>query len=111
MELHALDGQFAVAHTHDLTVVQPHVRERKLLGALEPFKQRGKSGAWVSDLMPHTAAIADERGFFERGQRVAPEALRENLSLLDEGSLFLIPLDHLEKAGVLLRETFGHVLP
>ena len=35
----------------------------------------------------------------------------ENLSLLDEGSLFLIPLENLEKAGVLLRETFGHILP
>jgi len=25
-----------------------------------PFAQRGKSGAWMSDLMPHTAKIADE---------------------------------------------------
>jgi CheY-like chemotaxis protein len=47
----------------------------------------------------------------EEGRRVAPDSLRENLALLDEGSLFLIPLDNLEKAGVLLRETFGHVLP
>ena len=27
------------------------------------FKQRGKSGAWVSDLLPHTAAIADDLCF------------------------------------------------
>jgi CheY-like chemotaxis protein len=45
------------------------------------------------------------------GERVAPDSLRANLALLDEGSLFLIPLDNLEKAGVLLRETFGQVLP
>ncbi|QJE95764.1 DUF1501 domain-containing protein [Luteolibacter luteus] len=36
---------------------------KKLLGALEPFHARGQSGATVSDLMPHTAAIADELCF------------------------------------------------
>lgn len=34
-----------------------------LLAPLEPFKQRGKSGAWVSDLLPYTASIADELTF------------------------------------------------
>ena len=34
-----------------------------LIGPIEPFKQRGKSGAWVSDLMPHTAAVADDLCF------------------------------------------------
>ena len=34
-----------------------------MLAPLEPFKQRGKSGAWVSDLLPHTAKIADELTF------------------------------------------------
>src|SRR5262245_43086643 len=29
------------------------------LAPIEPFKQHGKSGAWVSALMPHTAEIAD----------------------------------------------------
>lgn len=28
-----------------------------------PFQQRGQSGAWVSDLLPHTAAIADQLAF------------------------------------------------
>lgn len=36
---------------------------KKLLGALEPFRSRGQSGATVSDLMPHTAAIADDLCF------------------------------------------------
>ena len=31
-----------------------------VLGPLAKFKQRGKSGAWVSDLLPHTATIADD---------------------------------------------------
>jgi len=34
-----------------------------LLGPIEPFHKRGESGAWVSDLMPYTAAIADELCF------------------------------------------------
>jgi hypothetical protein len=34
-----------------------------MLEPVEPFKQYGNSGAWVSDLMPHTAKIVDELCF------------------------------------------------
>ncbi len=34
-----------------------------MLAPVEPFAQHGKSGAWVSKLMPHTAKIADELCF------------------------------------------------
>ena len=34
-----------------------------LLGPIEPFRQHGESGAWVSALMPHVAEIADELCF------------------------------------------------
>ena len=34
-----------------------------MLAPVEPFAQRGASGAWVSDFLPHTAAIADELCF------------------------------------------------
>ena len=34
-----------------------------MLAPLEKFKQRGKSGAWVSDMLPYTAAIADDLTF------------------------------------------------
>lgn len=33
------------------------------LAPIEPFKQRGQSGAWVSDFLPFTAAIADDLCF------------------------------------------------
>ncbi len=36
-----------------------------LAGSIFNFKQRGKSGAWMSDLMPHTAKIADELCFIK----------------------------------------------
>lgn len=34
-----------------------------ILQPIEPFRQYGQGGAWVSDLMPHTAAVADELCF------------------------------------------------
>ena len=37
----------------------------KILGPQAEFKQRGESGAWVSDLMPNLASIADELCFLK----------------------------------------------
>ncbi|MEY3173957.1 MAG: hypothetical protein RLZZ436_1871 [Planctomycetota bacterium] len=34
-----------------------------MLAPVEPFRQRGESGAWVSDFLPHTAAVADRLCF------------------------------------------------
>jgi Protein of unknown function (DUF1501) len=34
-----------------------------LMGPLAPFRQYGKSGRWVSDLMPHIGAISDDLTF------------------------------------------------
>jgi len=34
-----------------------------LLAPIEPFRRWGESGAWVSDLMPHTGGVADELCF------------------------------------------------
>ncbi|MDF1861716.1 MAG: DUF1501 domain-containing protein [Verrucomicrobiales bacterium] len=36
-----------------------------VLNNIEPFRQYGQSGAWVSDLMPHTGAIADDLCFLK----------------------------------------------
>ena len=38
-------------------------KNKLLLAPVEPFKQHGQSGAWVSALMPYTAAIADDLCF------------------------------------------------
>lgn len=37
----------------------------KMLGPQAKFKQRGQSGAWVSNLMPHLATVADEISFLK----------------------------------------------
>ncbi|MEN9675371.1 MAG: hypothetical protein RIS76_1267 [Verrucomicrobiota bacterium] len=34
-----------------------------LLAPVEPFRQRGQCGAWVSDFLPHTAGIVDDLCF------------------------------------------------
>ena len=39
--------------------------KRKLLSPIEPYKQYGESGAWVSDLMPYTGKIADDICFIK----------------------------------------------
>ena len=36
-----------------------------LVGSIFEFKQRGKSGNWVSELMPHTAKVVDELCFIK----------------------------------------------
>ncbi|MEI6238986.1 MAG: DUF1501 domain-containing protein [Planctomycetia bacterium] len=36
-----------------------------ILAPLEPFAQYGQCGAWVSDLMPHTASIVDDLCFIK----------------------------------------------
>jgi hypothetical protein len=40
-------------------------QKQRLLPAIAPVRQRGSSGAWVSDFLPHTAAIADELCFIK----------------------------------------------
>jgi hypothetical protein len=42
-----------------------NAKGKLVLGPIEPFKQRGQSGAWVSDFLPHTAAIADDLCFIK----------------------------------------------
>lgn len=45
------------------------------------------------------------------GERVPPEELRENLSLLDSASLFLLPLDPSKDPSSLLRSLFARIVP
>ncbi|HVY70469.1 MAG TPA: DUF1501 domain-containing protein [Verrucomicrobiae bacterium] len=40
-----------------------NAKGKLVLGPIEPFKQHGQSGAWVSALMPHVASIADDLCF------------------------------------------------
>ncbi len=80
-----------------------------LSGAVGPAVEAVQSAAGVLGARP------DARLFhiwlLEKGERIVPHELRHNLSLVDEGSLFLVPAENPDKAGVLLREMFGRILP
>jgi CheY-like chemotaxis protein len=49
--------------------------------------------------------------FIDKDEEDAMETLRQNVALLEEGSLFLIPIGSDDKARVLLRDLFARVLP
>lgn len=57
-ELNRRSGEPAKWRTDKLS--QATSANRKWLGSLWDFKQRGASGIWVSDLFPHVAKVADE---------------------------------------------------
>lgn len=43
-----------------LTTMTAGQKQYKVLPSRAPFRQRGESGLWISDLLPHTAKIADD---------------------------------------------------
>jgi len=46
-----------------------------------------------------------------KGERISPDELRENLSLLDEASLFLLPLESGKEPTALMRGLFSRIVP
>jgi CheY-like chemotaxis protein len=46
-----------------------------------------------------------------KGERALPDELRENLSLIDEASLFLVPLESTKEPRTLLRSLLARILP
>ena len=58
---------------------------KRLLAPVEPFRQHGQSGAWVSALMPHTAQIVD-RLCFVKGMHTDAVNHAPAISLLLSGS-------------------------
>jgi hypothetical protein len=71
-----------------LTGMSAHQAILPLAGSLFPFRRHGQCGAWVSDLLPHTAKVVDELAiirsmyteainhdpaitFFQTGQQIA----------------------------------------
>ncbi len=48
-----------------LTTMTSGQKTRPVLPAISGFKQYGKSGAWLSDFLPHMASVADELCFIK----------------------------------------------
>lgn len=61
--LNKLNGQplpDSVRQGQRLTGMSAHQAILPMAGSIFPFRQHGQSGAWVSDLLPHTAKVVDE---------------------------------------------------
>ena len=61
--MHGQDLPPSVRETQRLSTMSGGQSAFPIVGPLRPFKQRGESGAWVSDFLPYTGAIADELCF------------------------------------------------
>jgi len=104
-----------------------HLPVQSRFAALWPLAAHGALGGLVllsaasSDLQARVAGMAAALSHLPRartihvlllrkGSRVGPEALRENLSLIDEASLFLLPLEGGKHPRSLLRALFTRLL-
>jgi hypothetical protein len=72
----------------------------------------------ASALVEIAAALGSQPGartfhvvMLAEGERVSPDELRANLSLLDSASLFLLPIDPQKDPGSLLRSLFARIVP
>ncbi|MCA9133563.1 MAG: DUF1501 domain-containing protein, partial [Planctomycetales bacterium] len=57
---HGLELPDSVRRGQRLTGMSGHQATLPIAGSKFKFKQHGRSGTWVSELLPHTAAVADE---------------------------------------------------
>ncbi len=64
-ELHGTPMPDSYLGTKRFSSMTGNPKGKVALGPIEPFKQYGQSGAWVSDLMPHTAQVVDELCFIK----------------------------------------------
>lgn len=116
----SVDAEFAIELIHlpeDATFASlwPFAAHRAL-GTI--FLLDANMGGSASALMDVAAALGRQPGartfhvvMLGEGERVSPDELRENLSLLDSASLFLLPIDARKDPSVLLRSLFARIVP
>jgi hypothetical protein len=63
VKMHGQDLPASVRETQRLSTMSGGQSSFPIVGPLRPFRQHGESGAWVSDFLPYTGAIADELCF------------------------------------------------
>ena len=64
-KMHGQEIPQSVRETQRLSTMSSGQSAFPIVGPLRPFKQRGQSGAWVSDFLPYTAAIVDDLCFIK----------------------------------------------
>ena len=82
------------------------------------FLLSGNVGAAANTLAPMVDRVSElprvrlfHSVLLGKGDRVSPDELRENLSLIDDASLVLIPLDTSKDPATLLGRLFSRIVP
>ena len=63
VKMHGQDLPESVRNSQRLSTMSGGQSAFPIVGPLRPFRQYGESGAWVSDFLPYTGAIADDLCF------------------------------------------------
>jgi hypothetical protein len=115
-----VDGEFGIDLIH-LPAAQRSeavagLAAHRALGTLVLLDARvGESSARVATISQSLSARSGSRNFnvvmLGEGERMAPEELRENLSLMDQASLFLLHADGKQDSASVVRSLFARIVP
>lgn len=64
-KMHGQELPASVRNTQRISTMSNGQSSFPIVGPIAKFEQRGRSGAWVSDLLPYTAGIADDLCFIK----------------------------------------------
>jgi len=116
----AVDAEFAIELIHlpedgTFAALWPFASHRALGTIVLLDAKMAGSGSALTDVAAVLGRQPGARTFhvvmLGEGERVSPDELRENLSLLDSASLFLLPIDPRKDPGALLRSLFARIVP
>lgn len=117
-----------IAVDPEFSIELVHLPEQATFAPLWPFAAHralgtiflldARMGGSASQLVEVSAALGRQPGartfhvvMLGEGERVSPDELRENLSLIDSASLFLLPIDPRKDPSSLLRSLFARIVP
>lgn len=115
-----VDGDFAIdlIHLPREAGFEPLWRfaGHRALGTIFLLDARvGASAAGVAPIAEVLGTLPSARTFhvvlLAEGERLSPDELRDNLSLIDEASLFLLPIEEGKDPSSLLRSLFARIVP
>jgi hypothetical protein len=115
-----VDGEFGIDLVHlPSTAAYAPLWEfvgHRALGTI--FLLDARVGVSAAGLAPISEALSRRQGartfhvvLLSEGDRLSPDELRENLSLIDDASLFLLPLEAEKDPSSVLRSLFARIVP
>lgn len=115
-----VDGDFAidlirVPTSPDFAPLWSFAGHRALGSVFLLDAEVGSSAADLADIARVLGEAPEARTFhvvmLDSGRRLSPDDLRDNLSLIDEASLFLLPIEPEKDPSSLLRSLFARIVP